>query len=180
MFSFILLIRLIWNHISNFLYFILYIYKIIIVYINIKLKIINIFKIYAIYIIVTDHVSKLCDCIKSFDKYFIKFSFNHPSQKYTLAEIIISILGILKSGSQLRNFKGIPYWNTIYKHYIFLSKGDIFKKFYIHLLNTYKETQFQEKYKYSFIDSTLIYNQYGSNKNTVNNDNNFNSIYKEK
>jgi hypothetical protein len=61
-----------------------------------------------------------------------------------------------------------------------LSEEDIFKKFYIHLLDTYKEAQFQEKYKYSFIDSTVIYNQYESNKNTVNNDNNFNSTYKEK
>jgi hypothetical protein len=51
---------------------------------NIKLKIIYIFKIYAIHIIVTDHVSKLCDYIKSFDKYFIKYSFNHPAQKYIL------------------------------------------------------------------------------------------------
>jgi hypothetical protein len=61
-----------------------------------------------------------------------------------------------------------------------LSKEDIFKKFYIHLLDTYKETRFQEKYKHSFIDPTVIYNQYGSNKNTVNNDNNFNGKYKEK
>jgi hypothetical protein len=34
--------------------------------------------------------------MKSFDKYFIKYSFNHPSQKYTLGEILISILEVLK------------------------------------------------------------------------------------
>jgi hypothetical protein len=98
---------------------------------NIKLKIIYILKIYAIYIIVTDYVSKLCDYIKSFDKYFIKYSFNHPVQKYTLGGIIISILEVLKSDSQWRNFKGISYWNTIYKHYIFLSKENIFKLLFI-------------------------------------------------
>jgi hypothetical protein len=68
-----------------FLYYILlYIYKTIMVHMNTKLKIIYIFKIYAIYIMVTDYVSKLCDHIKSFDKDFIKYSFDHPAQKYTL------------------------------------------------------------------------------------------------
>jgi hypothetical protein len=52
-----------------------------------KVKIVYIFKIYAIYIMVTYHVSKLCDHIKSFDKYFIKYSFNHPAQKYTLEKL---------------------------------------------------------------------------------------------
>jgi hypothetical protein len=68
-------------------------------------------------IIVTYYVSKLCGHIKSFDKYFIKFSFNHPAQKYTLEEIIISIFEVLKSGSQWRNFKGIiciQFTNIIY------------------------------------------------------------------
>jgi transposase len=108
---------------------------------------------------------------KIINKSYLKnnFNFTYATQKYSLDIILKSIFWILKNGTVWRstncNFcSRNPYWNTIYKAFIKLSRLNIFEKTYIEMLKKYIKKSPNNKLKIQITDTTFIKNKYGVDK----------------
>ena len=123
------------------------------------------------------YINELCKFIMSNDKLAKKYDFSHIAQKYKLETIITDIFWILESGSQWRNYRGELTWQSLYRHYNFLSKNKVFFNFYSYMLSDYYETNSASKLKHSFTDTSIFYNKYGTNKkNNIDDVNDANNI----
>lgn len=93
------------------------------------------------------------------------YNFSYYTQKYNLKEILTKIMYVLYKCNSWRQL-GIC-WNNVYKHYIKLNKFGIFKKTYADLLKTYLEKN-KNSLKIVSIDTTIIYNKYGTDNLAIN------------
>lgn len=101
------------------------------------------------------------------DKFKDRFTKYHPNGKYSLNNIIASILVILKSNISWSN-KDLTCINninlkTLYWHFSDFVKNTIFKDCYIYLLKKYFKLSPIKKLKYQFVDSTFIPNKHCKN-----------------
>lgn len=105
------------------------------------------------------------------------YDYTYHTQKYSLDDILVSILYVLKTGIAWRY---CPYinWNTVYKHFRNLSKLDIFKSTYVELLRKYIKKTPSRKLKIQITDTTVIKNKYGIDKVKINKHNNNKNVMK--
>ena len=92
------------------------------------------------------------------------YNFTYKTQKYNIETIIKYILIVLKKSLTWRDlsiFYNNICWNTIYKHFIKLSKYNIFRSSYSSLLTKYFRKTPTKKLKCVYTDTTVIYNKNG-------------------
>ena len=95
---------------------------------------------------------------KSIGKFY---STQFPNSKYSLENILIEILYILKTGISWRDLRSNIKWQTVYFHFKRFTKHNIFKKLYFKLRKVYINTIDTSILS---IDSTFIPNKFGKNK----------------
>ena len=106
------------------------------------------------------------NCIQKYieNKWPNKYNFSHFNQKYELNILIKEILYILKTGISWRNYRGNIKWFSLYSHFSFFSKNNVFFECYKLLINKYYNNKKATKLKYQFTDTSFIQNMFGVNK----------------
>lgn len=99
--------------------------------------------------------------IKSNKQIYKSFDFSHKQQKYTLREILVDILYVLKTGISWRDLRSHIGWNTVYKRYIMLNNFGVFEICYTDLLKKYLKKGTNKKLKYILTDTSFVQNKKG-------------------
>ena len=105
-------------------------------------------------------INIICKKIK-ISKIGDNYKFKYHTQKYQLKEIIIKIFYVLYKAKNWRQLGNT--WNNVYKHYIKLNSLKIFSELYIDLLKKYLQRN-KTSLKITSIDTTFVYNKYGTDK----------------
>lgn len=103
------------------------------------------------------------------NKFQDKYNFKFRTQKFTLKQIITDILYLLKTGISYSNLRSNISKSNLNKHFLFLSKNNIFRDCYLSLLEKYFNKNKSGKLKYQYIDTSFIINQNGLSKNIARN-----------
>lgn len=85
----------------------------------------------------------------------------YSNTKYKLDDILNEIIYVLKTGLSWRNTRSNIKWESLYWHFIRLTKANIFKKLFLLLRNKYFK---MHNINIQIIDSTFIMNKFGKNK----------------
>ena len=90
-----------------------------------------------------------------------KYTLNHPRTKYTLDDILIDILYVLKTGIPWRSMRSHIHWNTLYHHFKDIVNRNIFGKLFSVLKRRYLNKRLINTL---IVDTSFIPNKYGRNK----------------
>jgi hypothetical protein len=103
--------------------------------------------------------------IKSKPKLYESFNFSYKTQKYTLNEILIDIVYIMRTGISYRDLRSHLKWQTVYKVYRKLVLNKVFEMTYKDLLKKYyKRGGLSKKLRYISTDTTFIANKNGKDQ----------------
>ena len=83
------------------------------------------------------------------------------NSKYSVDEIIRTIIYVLKTGISFRNIVSKIKWRTVYFHFNRFIKANIFERLFKRIRKKYTKNK---KLKIIMIDSSFIANKYGINK----------------
>ena len=89
------------------------------------------------------------------------FSKNQHKRTYSIDLIISEIIYMLKNAISWKNYRGPIDHSSLYYNFRVLSKNNIFKKYYIYMINRYYTSGIYDKLKYTLTDTTFIPNCYG-------------------
>lgn len=89
------------------------------------------------------------------------FSKNQHKRKYPIDLIITEIIYVLRTGISWQDYRGDINYNSLYYNFRQFVKHNIFKKYYIYMLNRYYTSGIYDKLKYTLADTTFIPNCYG-------------------
>jgi len=103
--------------------------------------------------------------IKKNKTLYKSYFYKHPNSKYNIDIIIKDIIYVLQNGISWRNIRTTIHWNSLYQHFLKLSKHNIFKSLFNKLKNKYINSFIVNNNNNNFLlDSTVIYNVNGIDK----------------
>ena len=95
---------------------------------------------------------------KSIGKFYVKI---FPNSIFSLENVLIEILYVLKTGIPWRDLRSTIKWQTVYYHFKRFTKNNIFKRLFFNLRKKYIN---KVNTNILSIDSTFIPNKFGKNK----------------
>src|SRR5438045_608796 len=104
-------------------------------------------------------VNVLIKHVKTIPKLYKSFDFSNIHQRYSLADYLIEILYVLKTGIAWRDLRCPMNWISVYKVYTKLVSYNIFKISYTTLLNKYIKRAPNKKLRYISTDTSFISNK---------------------
>jgi transposase len=97
-------------------------------------------------------------CLENFPN---KYNFSNKRQKYNINQIIDGICEVMETGISWDKYEGVVNKKTLFCHFRFLSKNNIFSLTYKRLADDYFTKSHMDSFKYQSVDSSFIPNKGG-------------------